>query len=647
MGRSVILSNGRLAVGLNEKGLVHDFYYPYVGLENLTTARSVHHKIGIWVDGQFSWVDDGDWHHTVDFETDALVSTITMSSEQLGVRLEFNDFIDSEYSAFCRVIKVTNCMEKPRCIRLFMHQVFQISNDGRADTALFIPEDYYILDYKGRCSLLIYGEDNDGNAFDQFSVGNYGIEGKEGTYRDAEDGQLDGGTVEHGGVDSVLRFSSEHQSTQTKTYNYWIVAANAQYSAAAVHERIKKDSLVSRLQTTRTYWHSWLSQGSNQLHQLDGSTINFVKKSLMIIKAHCDKHGGIIASADSSIYNYGRDYYSYVWPRDGAYALWPLIRLGYYEEARRFFNFCKDVMTPEGYMEHKYQPDRAIGSTWHPQVFNNLKELPIQEDETANLIFMISEYLLYSGDDVYVRSLYDHMIKPAADFMARFVDEQTGLPHASYDLWEQKFLTNTYSVAITYQALLAACTMAEGFDRVEDTHLWREAADMMLRNCTVFFNEENGSYRKGYHLQDDGSLKFDDTLDISSVYGVMTYGYFSEETYVQRGFQAIEQTLMNIQPSGGVPRYTGDGYFFDSKPEYYGNPWMITTLWVAQYYVKVGRIDDARQILSWVQGKASPSGMLPEQIHPESSQPVSVMPLVWSHAEFINTVLDISTKLSH
>ena len=36
-------------VGLNENGLVHDFYYPYVGLENLTTARSMQHKIGVWV----------------------------------------------------------------------------------------------------------------------------------------------------------------------------------------------------------------------------------------------------------------------------------------------------------------------------------------------------------------------------------------------------------------------------------------------------------------------------------------------------------------------------------------------------------------------------------------------------------------------
>ena len=36
MGRPVVLSNGQLFVGLDEHGLVHDFYYPYVGLDNLT-----------------------------------------------------------------------------------------------------------------------------------------------------------------------------------------------------------------------------------------------------------------------------------------------------------------------------------------------------------------------------------------------------------------------------------------------------------------------------------------------------------------------------------------------------------------------------------------------------------------------------------
>ncbi len=76
MARAVMLGNGSLTVGLDEHGLVHDFYYPYVGLENLTTARSVHHKIGIWIDGHFSWVDTSSWSISADFESTALISQV-------------------------------------------------------------------------------------------------------------------------------------------------------------------------------------------------------------------------------------------------------------------------------------------------------------------------------------------------------------------------------------------------------------------------------------------------------------------------------------------------------------------------------------------------------------------------------------------
>lgn len=117
-----------------------------------------------------------------------------------------------------------------------------------------------------------------------------------------------------------------------------------------------------------------------------------LKKSLMLIKAHTDRRGGVIASCDSSIYNYGRDYYSYVWPRDGAYAMWPLIRLGYTEEPKKFFEFCRDIMNPDGYMMHKYQPDKAIGSTWHPLIHDKHSELAIQEDETAIILYLLAEF---------------------------------------------------------------------------------------------------------------------------------------------------------------------------------------------------------------------------------------------------------------
>lgn len=642
MARSVILGNGQLTVGLNQKGLVHDFYYPYVGLDNLATSRVTHHKIGVWVDGIFSWTSDDAWHISADFEEDALVANVRWRNEALKIELQSHDFVDPYVNAFCRRISITNLGDHYRDVRVFMHQVYQISRAGRADTALYVPEEHYIYDYKGRCGLLIYGQTANGEGFDQYSIGNYGIEGKEGTYKDAEDGELSNNAIEHGGVDTVLRFVCGVGAQDSQVIEYWTVAADSQLAAEKIHDEIKEDGLEARLLGARDWWRKWFSTGQQRIEQIDEKYQTMVKKSLMVIKAHTDKRGGIIASCDSSIYNYGRDYYSYVWPRDGAYVIWPLIRLGYTEEPKKFFEFCRDIISPEGYLAHKYQPDRAIGSSWHPLVHGTRKELAIQEDETAGVIYMLGEYASNTNDEAFVAGLYPTLIQPAANFMADFIDEETRLPHATYDLWEEKFATHTYTVALTYQALLVAADFAEKFEYPDDAVKWRAVAADIAKNSGIFFDPERKAFRKSFHLQEDGSLQFDNTLDVSSLYGVMMYaGEDFGTEQIEQTARAIENILLDKSPSGGSPRYEYDNYFA-STPQLMGNPWFVTTLWMAQYYVRHKMPNKARAYLDWAASKTLPSGVLSEQINPTTSEILSVTPLVWSHAEFINTALDIS-----
>lgn len=638
MGRPVMLGNGSLTVGLNEQGLVNDFYYPYVGLDNLNTSRSMHHRIGVWVDNMFSWVDDGSWKIEVTFESTALVSSIRMQNTSLNIQLDLVDFVDSEINAFCRRIVASNLAERPREIRLFMHQVFQISRAGRADTALYVPDENYILDYKGRCALLIYGQQTNGTLYDQFSIGNYGIEGKEGTYKDAEDGELTGNAVEHGGVDSVIRFATQTDGGSSQQFDYWIVAADSQYAAENLHLRIKRDGLDQRLENTREHWRNWLKTANTSELGLDKKYTEAIRKSLMVIKVHMDRRGGIIASCDSSIYNFGRDYYSYVWPRDGAYAMWPLIKLGYRDEPKLFFEFCRDIMTPDGYLMHKYQPDRSIGSTWHPLLHGRRKELAIQEDETSIIIVMLGEYLKYSKDADFVFSLYTTFIQPAANFISSFRDDETGLPHASYDLWEEKFATHTYTAAISYKALMVAADLADRFEYPDDAVHWRQIAKNIQSNRSAFFDDDRQALRKSFLLQENGSLQFDNTLDISSVYGAAVYGLFElDDTEIQHSIRLAHEALADKSPSGGVPRYEHDHYF-ESDPPYMGNPWFVTTLWLVMLQAE-HKPDLLKNTIDWTLSHALPSGVLSEQINPTDGAPLSVTPLVWSHAELINAIL--------
>jgi GH15 family glucan-1,4-alpha-glucosidase len=644
MGRAAILGNGRLTVGLNEKGLVHDFYYPYVGLDNLTTARSIHHRIGVWVDGNFSWTDEDAWQSTVELSSEALFAQVTLRNETLGIELKTQDFVDYEYDFFCRRINVENVTDQTKNVRIFMHQVFEISSNGRADTALYVPDTNYVLDYKGRCCLLISGMTKDNTSFDQFAVGNHGIEGKQGTFKDAEDGELSGHLVEHGGVDSVIRFSFELPPNESDRFDYWIAAADSQFACETIHTNLQQN-ISTRFTANAMYWEQWLSGAQERLSQASEEQQRLSRKSLMIIKAHSDARGGVIASCDSSIYNYGRDYYSYVWPRDGAYAMWPLIRLGYREEPRAFFRFCADILHPEGYLMHKYQPDRAIGSTWHPLIHDKRRELAIQEDETSTVLIMIGEYFEYSEDDTFIREIYDRFVVKAANFMSGFIDEATGLPHASYDLWEEKFSTSTYTTATVYRALLTAAELAEKFGTDAQKSVWEAAASSLLQKYPVFINPDRPGYRKGFLIDEDSNLIFDNALDISSFYGIMTFGYIPKESIqdLHSAANEIKNTMLDQTTSGGISRYEND-YYFKAREDAIGNPWIITTLWYAQYCIRVKQLDEAQRLLAWAETHSHESGVLPEQINPDTNAPISVMPLVWSHAEYINTVLDLTHR---
>jgi glucoamylase len=104
--------------------------------------------------------------------------------------------------------------------------------------------------------------------------------------------------------------------------------------------------------------------------------------------------------------------------------------------------------------------------------------------------------------------------------------------------------------------------------------------------------------------------------------------------------QLIEKVLLNQSPSGGAPRYEHDTYFA-SDPPHLGNPWFVTTLWVAQYYIRLNNPKKAQELVDWTVSHALPSGVLSEQINPTDGSPLSVTPLVWSHAELINTLLDL------
>jgi GH15 family glucan-1,4-alpha-glucosidase len=95
--------------------------------------------------------------------------------------------------------------------------------------------------------------------------------------------------------------------------------------------------------------------------------------------------------------------------------------------------------------------------------------------------------------------------------------------------------------------------------------------------------------------------------------------------------KAVEETL--VRPNGGVARYSGDRY------QGYMNSWPLCTLWLAQWHISAGDLDRAMALLRWPVARAAPGGLMPEQVG-DSGEPVSVLPLAWSHSAFLLAVTE-------
>jgi GH15 family glucan-1,4-alpha-glucosidase len=149
------------------------------------------------------------------------------------------------------------------------------------------------------------------------------------------------------------------------------------------------------------------------------------------------------------------------------------------------------------------------------------------------------------------------------------------------------------------------------------------------------------------NFKPDGSLEIDATID-ASLYGTFAFGaYSAHDEKVKNTMAQIYDKLWH-KTSGGLARYEND-YYYRADNQDIGNPWFITTLWLAQYYIASATekkdLDKALQILEWVTDHALPSGVLAEQIDPITQTPLSVSPLTWSHGTYIIAVQEYLNKL--
>ena len=651
MPRDLPLSNGSLLVAFDLEYRVRDIFFPHVGMENHAVGHPF--RVGVWTEGAFAWLD-ASWHPTRRYADPTMVTEVEASHDALGFALRFSDAVDFYENVFVRRLEIVNKRPAAREFRVFFHHDFHLKESDVGDTALYSPETQAVLHYKDDRYFLINCAAGGEVGVRHYACGQKEVAGAEGTWRDAEDGVLSGNPIAQGSVDSTVGVSLTVGPLGSGELHYWMAAGRDFREVKTIDSVVRDKTPAELLRRTRAYWQLWARREPRDFAALSPVAAERYYQSLIILRSQIDRDGAVLAANDSDIIRFNRDTYSYAWPRDGALASVALLRAGQEVAAERFLEFCSRVISPEGYVRHKYNPDGTLASSWHAYVRDGKPVLPIQEDETALVIWALGEYFARSGRVETVAPFYRPLVTRPADFLLGYTDA-SGLPLPSYDLWEERWGVHLFTVAAVIAGLRAAARLADAFGEKDRAGKYAAAAERMLQAMrAVLWSAKDGRFARTATGDARGGWQLDTTLDVS-ILGAAELGVLPpDDPQVEATATQVEARLWVQTSVGGLARYETDPYQQVEKRDTQkvpGNPWFVGTLWLARYHLMRARgVEDLTrglQLIEWAAGRALPSGVMAEQLHPTTGEPLSVSPLTWSQAAYVAVVDEYLARARH
>lgn len=631
--RPLIYGNGRLLVCVDERGVVRDVYYPYAGLENhgsymrLGLYESSTRKYG-WLEDwkksqqyqkkfpeQYDHVNNADQKGTLPVHN-SLIGLSVFENHDIGAGVSVREMVHQSLDFFLRTIEVKNISDSVKYFKLFSTQAYHIMESGYANTA--IRDGPILSHYKWNRFFLHSSEP----LFDQFTTGQAEWRHMQGTWKDAEDGELAGHQVTQGMVDSTLRWTMPplHPGESYKVY-FWMCAGGDYLEARRIHDWIKKHDFETLYHSNHHYWNSFTMKAHNRFmlrnfYLLPQEVQEAFNRSILAVACHLDRGGSIIASCDSEIKQQGADFYTYCWPRDAAWVTIALDKAGYAFLSRKTYDFFERMLDPKGFFRQKFTPAGDLGSTWHPPPM-------IQIDETALPLYAVYRNWVEDRNIMTIADLYEPLIKPAANFLTGFIDPYTKLPRPSFDLWEERKDVNIYACSNVYAGLNSASSIAMALGDDDAAKRWGNAA-LSLKDATIrrLYDPHLGRFKRSIG---------DETVD-ASAFAAWYLGIVpANDPMAVNTMRAIEHHLK--RPNGGIARYQGDRY------QGYMNSWPICTLWLAQWYIRLREFENALALIMWAATHSTNSGLMPEQVG-DHGEMISVLPLAWSHSSFILTVIE-------
>lgn len=395
-------------------------------------------------------------------------------------------------------------------------------------------------------------------------------------------------------------------------------------------EELRKIDAAKEEQLAKKYWRRYVEK--HDTINLENLSIGLAEKlkqiytrSILLFPLLTNSRTGGISAAleiDEEQEECGR--YSYCWTRDAIFVTEAMDLLGMEKDTEKFYKiFCKETQNRRGMWEQRYYTDGRLAPCWGYQI-----------DETASVIHGIYSHYTKTKDLKFLRDNLK-MCEKGVAFLKTYLNDvfkSERKMQVSYDLWEMDEGIHLYSMASIFSSFESMIhiydELTETFqkNRLKLEQIEKEKQELnnqlleIKKFCiTNLYDESKKSFVRGVQNR---------SIDISTIGAIVPFNMFSpKEKEVQNTVEKINLTLRTY--TGGYLRFENDTYLGGR------NPWPITTLWMALYYIKLGEYDKAKECLSFVIKTATEHGFLGEQVDNSTMKTNWVIGLGWSHAMFI------------
>jgi oligosaccharide amylase len=611
---------------------LHRLWWPHIDhsqhVDLIRTGIQFAGERTVWFDEE-----DGQWERRISYMPGTNIAVAESSRPRFPIVVRQQDYTLPDRDVLVRHYTFRNVSNDVLSFRFVWHSSLHVNESELYNTTLFNEPNDALVHYQHRAFFAISGT----SPCSQFQCGFAG--------EAAENGHLNGQEIEMQSDGALLWDVDGLPAGESRTFAVYLAAGSTLTESLEQLAFVKQRPAEHWLRLAEAYWHAQLRE-ARRCPGGPADIAELYERSVLIFKLMADSRTGSLLAAPEVDERHVRcGGYAYCWGRDAAFITTALDRCGLTDESRRFYEWTLRAQEPDGSWQQRHYHDGSLAPSWGLQI-----------DEGGSILWGMWQHYETTRDESFAHAVWP-AVRKGAEFLIAFLDPNTGLPLPSIDLWEERNGEHTYSAAAVCGGIRAAADFARLMGDADSADHWEKIADgiadAILAQC---WNESESSFYRGLYLKVDGAryeqavssgvegsvqytskgypvhrLKFDPVIDISLLGLSVPFGVLPpDHEYMTLLADTIEHRLLS-PVVGGIKRYEDDHYIG-------GNPWILTTLWLAHYRIAIGQYEAARTLLQWAVDHRTDIGLLPEQVDKETGQPAWIVPLTWSHAMFVLAV---------